>query len=47
MHHTLIVARMVPGAELVVLAEAGHLLPRARWDDFVAALVRHTAGVGA
>ena len=41
------IARMVPGAELVVLAEAGHLLPRARWDDFVSALVRHTARVRA
>ena len=40
-------ARAVPGAELVVLAGAAHDLPRARWDDFVAALVRHTAGVRA
>ena len=39
------IARAVPGAELVVLAGAAHDLPRQRWDDFVAALIRHTAGV--
>jgi pimeloyl-ACP methyl ester carboxylesterase len=39
-------ARAVPGAELVVLADAAHDLPRQRWDDFVTALVRHTAGAG-
>ncbi len=39
------IARAVPGAELVVLAGAAHDLPRQRWDDFVAALTRHTAGV--
>jgi pimeloyl-ACP methyl ester carboxylesterase len=38
------IARAVPGAELVVLADAAHDLPRQRWDEFVAALVRHTAG---
>ncbi len=34
----------VPGAELLVLEGAGHDLPRPLWDEFVAALVRHTAG---
>lgn len=34
----------VPGARLLVLEGAGHDLPRAVWDDFVPALVRHTAG---
>jgi pimeloyl-ACP methyl ester carboxylesterase len=34
----------VPGAELLVLKGAGHDLPRPVWDDFVAALVRHTEG---
>ncbi len=38
------IARAVPGAELVVLPDAAHDLPRQRWDEFVAALVRHTAG---
>ena len=42
--HGKALARAVPGAELVVLAGAAHDLPRQRWDDFVAALVRHTAG---
>jgi pimeloyl-ACP methyl ester carboxylesterase len=34
----------VPGAELLVLEGAGHDLPKAVWDDFVSALVRHTQG---
>ncbi|MER5224818.1 alpha/beta fold hydrolase [Streptomyces flaveus] len=34
----------IPGAELLVLKGAGHDLPRAVWDDFVSALVRHTEG---
>lgn len=34
----------IPGAELVVLEGAGHDLPRAVWDDFVSAVVRHTDG---
>jgi pimeloyl-ACP methyl ester carboxylesterase len=33
----------VPGAELVVLPGAGHEVPRASWDVFVQALVRHTS----
>ncbi|HET9138674.1 alpha/beta fold hydrolase [Actinophytocola sp.] len=32
----------VPGAELLVLAEAGHDLPAPAWDAFVPALIRHT-----
>lgn len=34
----------IPGAELLILKGAGHDLPGAVWDDFVSALVRHTAG---
>lgn len=34
----------IPGAELLILKGAGHDLPRALWDDFVSALVRHTRG---
>jgi pimeloyl-ACP methyl ester carboxylesterase len=34
----------VPGARLVVLRGAGHDLPEALWDDFVAALTGHTGG---
>ncbi|WP_327714971.1 alpha/beta fold hydrolase [Streptomyces sp. NBC_00490] len=34
----------VPGAELLVLEGAGHDLPKAVWDNFVSALVRHTRG---
>ena len=33
----------VPGATLVVLEDAGHELPVARWPEFVAALLAHTA----
>lgn len=33
----------VPGAELLVLRGAGHEVPRALWDVFVQALVRHTS----
>lgn len=32
----------IPGAELLVLAGAGHDLPRPVWDAFVPALIRHT-----
>ncbi|MGH3904354.1 MAG: alpha/beta fold hydrolase [Pseudonocardiaceae bacterium] len=34
----------VPGAKLLILEGAGHDLPRPLWDEFVSALVRHTAG---
>jgi pimeloyl-ACP methyl ester carboxylesterase len=33
----------VPGASLTVLKGAGHGVPAALWDDFVDALVQHTA----
>jgi pimeloyl-ACP methyl ester carboxylesterase len=33
----------LPGSRLVVLEEAGHELPVARWDEFVDALLGHTA----
>ncbi len=35
--------RAVPGSTLVVLEDAGHELPVARWPEFVAALLAHTA----
>lgn len=35
----------VPGAKLLVLAGAGHDLPKPLWDVFVPALVQHTGGV--
>lgn len=35
--------RAVPGAELLVLAGAGHELPPPTWDVFVPALLAHTA----
>jgi pimeloyl-ACP methyl ester carboxylesterase len=34
----------IPGAELLILENAGHELPLPVWDVFVPALVRHTAG---
>ncbi|MEU0938184.1 alpha/beta fold hydrolase [Embleya sp. NPDC005971] len=34
----------IPGAKLLVLAGAGHDLPRPVWDEFVSALIRHTQG---
>lgn len=34
----------VPGAKLLILAGAGHDLPKPLWDEFVSALVGHTAG---
>ncbi|WP_421734017.1 alpha/beta hydrolase [Cellulomonas sp.] len=37
----------IPGARLVVLEGAGHELPAARWDEFTAALLEHTAPRGA
>jgi len=41
--HGLALRDAVPGARLVVLEGAGHELPPARWDEFVAALLVHTA----
>lgn len=40
--HGMAVRDAIPGAELLVLEGAGHDLPRPVWDDFVAALIRHT-----
>ena len=34
----------IPGAQLLVLENAGHEVPRPLWNVFVPALVRHTAG---
>jgi pimeloyl-ACP methyl ester carboxylesterase len=34
----------IRGAELLVLPDVGHELPRPVWDVFVAALIRHTEG---
>ena len=41
--HGIALQRAVPGAELLVLDRTGHELPRQRWDEFVGALLRHTA----
>ena len=35
--------RAIPGAELLVLEKTGHELPPPVWDEFVPALVRHSA----
>ncbi|NRQ35897.1 alpha/beta hydrolase [Nonomuraea sp. NN258] len=43
--HGLALRDAIPGAELLVLKGAGHDLPAPVWDEFVPALVRHTAGV--
>ncbi|GAA3844762.1 hypothetical protein GCM10022226_79890 [Sphaerisporangium flaviroseum] len=34
----------VPGAELLILDDAGHDIPKQVWDAFVPALARHTTG---
>jgi pimeloyl-ACP methyl ester carboxylesterase len=34
----------IPGAELLILEQAGHELPPQVWDVFVPALIRHTTG---
>jgi pimeloyl-ACP methyl ester carboxylesterase len=39
-------AALPAGATLVVLEDTGHELPVARWDQFVEALLSHTAGRG-
>jgi pimeloyl-ACP methyl ester carboxylesterase len=41
--HGRALAREIPGAELRVLEEPGHLLPRPTWDVFVPAVLAHTA----
>ena len=43
--HARALAAEIPGAELLVLEQAGHeYFPRATWDVIVPALLRHTAG---
>ena len=39
--------RAIPGAELLVLEKTGHELPPPVWDEFVPALVRHSAACSA
>ncbi|EAP96981.1 carboxylesterase [Janibacter sp. HTCC2649] len=41
--HALALRDSLPSAELLVLEQTGHELPSERWDEFVAALVSHTA----
>jgi len=41
--HAFALRNAIPGARLVVLEGAGHELPPARWDEFTAALLEHTA----
>lgn len=38
-------ARLIPGADLVVLDQTGHELPRRAWDVVIPAIVAHTGGV--
>lgn len=45
--HAYALRNAIPGARLVVLEGAGHELPPARWDEFTAALLEHTAPRGA
>ena len=40
--HGRAVQAAIPGADLLVLADTGHDLPRRRHAQFVAALLRHT-----
>jgi pimeloyl-ACP methyl ester carboxylesterase len=40
--HGRAVQAAIPGADLLVLADTGHDLPRRRYPEFVAALLRHT-----
>ena len=41
--HGRALARLVPGAELLVLDHMGHELPRSTWDTVVPAVLAHTA----
>ena len=38
-----VLAREIPGAELLTLEKTGHELPRATWDVLVPAILAHTA----
>jgi pimeloyl-ACP methyl ester carboxylesterase len=40
--HGVALQRAIPGAELLVLDKAGHELPQALWDTFLARLIDHT-----
>jgi hypothetical protein len=42
--HAVALAREIPGAELLALAQIGHELPPATWDVLVPAIVEHTSG---
>jgi pimeloyl-ACP methyl ester carboxylesterase len=43
--HAVVLARRIPGAELLLLEGVGHQVPpRSTWDIVVCALTRHTAG---
>jgi pimeloyl-ACP methyl ester carboxylesterase len=42
--HALALVQEIPGADLLVLEQTGHELPRASWDLVVPAILRHTAG---
>ncbi|WP_081744559.1 alpha/beta fold hydrolase [Arthrobacter sp. H14] len=34
----------IPGAELLIMENAGHEVPKPLWDVFTTALIKHTAG---
>ena len=36
-------AALIPGARLLLIDGVGHGLPRAHWDQMIAAILRHTA----
>jgi pimeloyl-ACP methyl ester carboxylesterase len=41
-----VLAREIPGAELLTLEQTGHELPRESWDVFVAAVLEHAGRAG-
>jgi pimeloyl-ACP methyl ester carboxylesterase len=41
--HGQALARLIPGAELLILDRTGHELPRSTWDTVIPALLAHTA----
>ena len=43
--HALMLAKEIPGAQLLALEQTGHELPRAHWDVVIPAIVRHTSVV--
>jgi pimeloyl-ACP methyl ester carboxylesterase len=44
--HAQALADEIPDAQLLILEEIGHELPRRAWDVVVPAIVRHSAGAG-